>query len=104
MFSLLFPESDHLLESYSLPSLSASQPTDAASTLHHRSHTTVSTCRFRRGVMGSINLSPKEAEEKKPISLITVLVAVRRPSSSVDHAPAFHAEQLAQRGGGQGSE
>ena len=27
--------------------------------------------------MGSINLSPKEAEEKKPISLITVLVAVR---------------------------
>ncbi|KAK8820411.1 hypothetical protein WA577_006474 [Blastocystis sp. JDR] len=42
---------------------STSQPTDAASTLHHRSHTTVST----------INLSPKEAEEKKPISLITVL-------------------------------
>ena len=30
--------------------------------------------------MGSINLSPKEEEEKKPISLITVLVAVRRPS------------------------
>ena len=76
MFSLLFPESDHLLESYSLPSLSASQPTEAASSLHHRSHTTVSTCRFRRGIMGSINLSPKE-EEKKPISLITVLVAVR---------------------------
>ena len=54
--------------------------------------------------MGSINLSPKEEEEKKPISLITVLVAVRRPSSSVDHTPALHAEQLAQRGGGQGSE
>lgn len=53
-----------------------SQPTQPPRCTTAR-HTTVSTCRFRRGVMGSINLSPKEEEEKKPISLITVLVAVR---------------------------
>ncbi|KAK8820245.1 hypothetical protein WA577_006311 [Blastocystis sp. JDR] len=57
------PAEAHVLAAVPRVRSSPRVPTDAASTLHHRSHTTVST----------INLSPKEEEEKKPISLITVL-------------------------------
>lgn len=80
MFSLLFPDNDHLLESYTLPSLSApQQPAEATSTQHHRSHTTVSTSGLCHTVTCSITLSPKEEEATQPISLITVLVVLSHP-------------------------
>ena len=70
MFSVLFPDPHHLLESYSVPS--------APEVTQHRRYRTTSISRwaFRGRVTRRISLSPKEEAESQPIALVNVLVGV----------------------------